>query len=114
MSAADIARFVADLKSNATLAGEMKGAATGLASVVDFAKSKGYDISVDEAKTYIREQSKQELTDDQLEAIAGGKHKHHDVTAVHTNVAANAEAVVNAVEWANVATTTNAITPPIT
>jgi len=111
MSASDIARFVSDLKSSPELANELKAAATGLATVVDFAKSKGYDISVDEAKAYIREQSKQELSDDQLDAIAGGK---HTVTATHTNVDVNAEAlanavaVANAVELANVATTTNA------
>jgi hypothetical protein len=40
-----------------------------------------------------------ELSDDQLEAVAGGKHHHHhhDVVKTHTNVATEAEAAVDVV-----------------
>ena len=48
-----------------------------------------------------------ELSDDQLEAVAGGKH-HHDVVKTHTNVVAEAEAAVNVVAAANVAAATEA------
>ncbi len=73
MSQADVERFVGDLKSDSGLLEGLKSEASGISSVVNFAKSKGYDISVDEAKSYITERSKQDLNDDQLDAIAGGK-----------------------------------------
>ncbi|MDP6485451.1 MAG: Nif11-like leader peptide family RiPP precursor [Alphaproteobacteria bacterium] len=115
MSQADVDRFVADLKSDATMMDELKGSSTGLASVVEFASSKGYDISIDEAKAYIKDQAKQELSDDQLDSVAGGKGHHHHSTgttvqqtveAVTTAevVAEAAEAVVVAAEAAVVAT----------
>lgn len=73
MSKADVERFVADLNSDAALLEEVKAAAGSLGKVVDTAKAKGYDISLDEAKAYIEEQAKQELSDEQLDAVAGGK-----------------------------------------
>lgn len=73
MSQADVERFINDLKNDPGLLEGLKSEATGVASVVDFAKSKGYDITLDEARAYIAEQSKQELSDEQLDAIAGGK-----------------------------------------
>ena len=82
---------------------ELKSSMAGLASVVEFANTKGYDISIDEAKAHIREQAKEELSDDQLDSIAGGK-DHHS-TATETAVATqnvvetqNAVAVHNAVD----------------
>ena len=73
MSQADIQRFVSDLKDNQALLDEVKSGALGLAAVVDMARAKGYDITVDEAKAYIREQANQDLSDEQLDAVAGGK-----------------------------------------
>ena len=73
MSKADVERFVADLKANPDLLAEVKESAGGLASVVEIAKGKGYDIGLDEAKTYIQAQAGNELSDEQLDAIAGGK-----------------------------------------
>jgi predicted ribosomally synthesized peptide with nif11-like leader len=90
MSQADVDRFVAELKSDATMMDELKGSSTGLASVVEFASSKGYDISIDEAKAYIKDQAKQELSDDQLDSVAGGKGHHHSTGA---HVAQTTEAV---------------------
>ncbi len=121
MSQADIERFVDDLKSNAELLEGLKAQAAGLASVVDFARSKGYDITVDEAKAYIREQARQDLTDDQLDAVAGGK--HHGGGSAATKVAAYAveaametstavqavEAVTTTVEAADAATTVEVV-----
>ena len=73
MSQADIERFVADLKASPELLDEVKQAAGGLGSVVEFAKGKGYDITLDEAKAYINAQAGSELSDEQLDALAGGK-----------------------------------------
>lgn len=113
MSKEDIDRFVADLKGNASLLDEAKGVPGGLAAMADFAKSKGYDVTVDEAKTYISEQANRELNDAELDAVAGGKSSSNtsstSVTTVSTNVYAVAEAAVTTVEAAEVATTVWAV-----
>lgn len=72
MSKADIDRFVEDLKSNADLLEEVRAGAGGLASIVAIAKSKGYDITLDDAKEYIRSNASRSLSDDELDQIAGG------------------------------------------
>ena len=118
MSQADIQRFVNDLKANQALLDEVKSGAVGLAAVVELAQARGYDITVDEAKAYIREQSSQELSDEQLDAVAGGKgHHHHHSVGTKVSVAAveaavavttavqTAEAVTTVAEAADVATT---------
>lgn len=87
MSQADVERFVADLKSDDGLRGELSEHASGIGSVVEFAKGKGYDITADEAKDYIQAQTPNELTDDQLDAVAGGKGHHHSSTVSQTQVA---------------------------
>ncbi|MBT5374553.1 MAG: Nif11-like leader peptide family natural product precursor [Rhodospirillaceae bacterium] len=79
MSASDIERFVADLKGNAEMLGELQKSSTGLSHVVDYAKGKGYDISLDEAQAYIKAEAKTELDDAQLDAVAAGKGHHHSV-----------------------------------
>ena len=56
---------------------ELAGQASGVASVVTYATSKGYDVTPAEVSTYIQGQVAQELTDGQLDAIAGGKGHHH-------------------------------------
>jgi len=114
MSQADIQRFVSDLKENQALLDELKSGAVGLGAVVELAQSKGYDITVDEAKAYIRDQANQELSDEQLDMVAGGKGHHHSVStkveAVEavvavTTVAEAAEVATTAVEAAEVGTT---------
>jgi predicted ribosomally synthesized peptide with nif11-like leader len=72
MSQADIERFVRDVQSNGQLRDEVKSNASGLASIVEIAKRRGYDITVDEVKTHMRSQSPKDLSDEQLEALAGG------------------------------------------
>ncbi len=86
MSQADVERFVSDLKSDEGLRTELSGHASGIGSVVEFAKDKGYDITADEAKAYIQDQTPNELSDDQLDAVAGGK-GHHSSTVSETQVA---------------------------
>lgn len=83
MSVAEAERFVEDLSNNAELLAETKGEAAGLASVVEFAQAKGYDFNIDEAKAFINSKSPQELTDQQLDAIAGGKSSKD--SSVHTS-----------------------------
>jgi len=106
MSQADVDRFVADLKSNEDLRNEVTGAASGIGSVVEIAKSHGYDISVDEARDYIRSRASSDLSDEQLDAIAGGK-GHHSVSNV--TAAVNVQTAVNVTTEAGVAETTEAV-----
>lgn len=75
MSASEAERFANDLKSNTGLLDELKkgAAGLGLSGVVEFAKQKGYNIDADDAKSYIETKAHQELTNEQLDRIAGGK-----------------------------------------
>lgn len=72
MSQSEIERFIADLKSDEALRTELSEKATGVAAVVEFANHNGYDITADEARAYMKEQIGQDLSDDELEALAGG------------------------------------------
>jgi predicted ribosomally synthesized peptide with nif11-like leader len=72
MSKAEIERFNNDVKSNSKLQEEVKAKATSIRSLVEVAKAKGYDISVDEVQEYARSQGK-ELSDEQLDAVTGGR-----------------------------------------
>ncbi len=97
-------RFINDLKGDTALLGEMKEISAGIASIVQFAKGKGYDISVDEAKAYISEKANQELSDEQMDAIAGGKGHHHSSGGSSTSTDVQVEVqVVEAVQVAEVA-----------
>ncbi|MET4518268.1 hypothetical protein [Bradyrhizobium sp. I1.7.5] len=71
MSRTEIERFVNDLGKKGNLLGNAKPSATGLASIVAVGKSHGYDFTLDEAKSYIRCRSRQELISKQLDATAG-------------------------------------------
>ncbi|SHM32900.1 Nif11-like leader peptide family natural product precursor [Roseibium suaedae] len=103
MSISDAQRFADDIAKDPELRDAVKGAATGLASIVEFAKSKGYEFSIDEAKEYILSKSPKDLTDEQLDAIAGGKH-HHSSVATSSTVAQTTAVASTAVEAAEVAT----------
>ena len=96
MSQAEVERFVESLKNDQGLRTELAENASGVGSVVEFAKDKGYDITADEARDYIQSQSQRELSDDELDAVAGGKgHTTSSVTqvsAVQTVAAVSTEA----------------------
>ena len=107
MSKADLERFVSDLKTDDALRAELAGNASGIGSVVEFAEGKGYDISADEARNYIQSQSGTDLSDDQLDAIAGGKGHHHSSTTSVTQVATVQTAVAATTEAVQAETTVN-------
>ena len=107
MSQADLERFVSDLKTDDALRAELAGTASGIGSVVEFAEGKGYDISADEARNYIQSQSGTDLSDDQLDAIAGGKGHHHSSTTSVTQVATVQTAVAATTEAVQAETTVN-------
>lgn len=98
MSQSDVERFIADLKNDEKLRNELSSSAAGIGSVVAFAESKGYDVSAEETADYIQSQAGRDLSDEQLDAIAGGKgHHHHNVLETTTNVETTVEAVTEAV-----------------
>lgn len=94
MSSSEVERFVGDLKSDEGLRTALGDHASGVGSVVSFANDKGYDISVDEATSYIQGQTDQELSDDQLDSVAGGKGTGHVGATVQTAVSATTAATV--------------------
>jgi predicted ribosomally synthesized peptide with nif11-like leader len=75
MSVQDAERFANDLKAKPQMLAELKKTVggKGLAAVCGFAKRKGYNVTVEEAKKYLRGKAKRELSDQQLDRVAGGK-----------------------------------------
>jgi predicted ribosomally synthesized peptide with nif11-like leader len=72
MSQADVERFVRDIKTNTDLQQAIKAGAGGLQSVVNIANQRGYQITIGEARQYMRDKASN-LTDAELDALAGGK-----------------------------------------
>ena len=89
MSSAEVERFVSDLKSDEGLRSELSGHASGVGSVVSFAKDTGYDINADEAAAYIHGQAGRELNDAELDAVAGGKGHANQTSTSSVSVATN-------------------------
>jgi len=112
MSKQEIERFIGDIKGDKALLAEISSGTAGLAAVVEKAQAKGYDITLGEAKTYITEQAGQDLSDAQMDAVAGGKGgggggggSHQGYTSTQTNVDTSVEVAVAAVEAVGAATT---------
>lgn len=68
MSVEEVKRLDSDIRSNAALAEEFKGV-SDVDALVATAKEKGYDISASDLKVA---STKAELSDDDLDAAAGG------------------------------------------
>lgn len=107
MSQADVERFVSDLKSNDALRAELSSHASGVGSVVAFAKEKGYELSAEEVSSYIQGQAGSDLSDAQLDAVAGGKGHHHHSTTSETQVATVQTVAMATTEAIAVETTVN-------
>ena len=103
MSLSDAKRFADALATDKELAQYVKENATGLASVVEIAKARGYDFSVDEAKSFVQSRVPQELTDEQLEAVAGGKGSSTGTSTVQTQTTVTSTTGVEEVEVATTA-----------
>lgn len=98
MSNAEMERFANAVRSDKELQEEIKKAATSNEAVVEFAKSKGYDVTVDEMVDYIQTR-KATLSKEDLDKVAAGKS-----SAEHTQV--RAQYLVFSVQEATVFTTT--------
>ena len=73
MSNSEVERFVGDLKTDDGLRSTLAEHASGVGSIVSFANEKGYEITVEEAGAYIQAQAGNDLSDDQLDEVSGGK-----------------------------------------
>jgi predicted ribosomally synthesized peptide with nif11-like leader len=103
MSIAEAERFANELGTNKELLAEVMANASGVASVVKVANAHGFNVTVDEAKQFIESRSPKELTDDQLDAVAGGKSKNP--STVSTQAVQSTTVATTGVEAAEVATT---------
>lgn len=106
MSKAEMDRFANAVRADKGLQEEVKKAATSNEAIVDFAKSKGYDVNLGEMVAYI-EARKATLSEEDLDKVAGGK-KKKGVTNVQTNVEVQAEVTVQVVQTQTAATSTTA------
>lgn len=88
MSKAETERFAEDVRADSALQDELKKAATSNDAIVEFAKSKGYDVELDEMVSYI-ESKKAEMSEEQLDKVAAG-----GSVQVQTNVQVQAEVQV--------------------
>lgn len=75
MSAEAVSGFIAKVREDSALLAELKAIDTSdkdtaLGKLVEIASSKGYEFTVDDYKTSIE----QELSDDELENVAGGSY----------------------------------------
>jgi len=71
MSQSELDRFISDVKRSEKLQEELKAAGAGAGAIVKVATGKGYDFSADELKAFV-ETKKGELSEEQLEKVAGG------------------------------------------
>jgi predicted ribosomally synthesized peptide with nif11-like leader len=73
---AEIERFLADARSNAGLQAEIAQTGDTLDALVGVANARGYKINRADVDAYIAAR-KSEMSDDQLDQVAGGGHKKH-------------------------------------
>ena len=70
MSASEIDRFITDLKAQANMVSDLQEGPASVSLMIDYAQARGYDITIDDVKTYIRSAATMELTDEQIDQIA--------------------------------------------
>lgn len=71
MSQSEIERFAKDVKTNASLQGEVKKVGGDQQALVNLAKKNGYDFTLDDLKKY-GDKKKGELSQEDLDKVAGG------------------------------------------
>ena len=94
MSQSEVERFAGAVRADKALQDELKKAAVSNEAIVDFAKSKGYNVTLNEVVAFVEER-KATLSAEDLDKVAGGKKK--SVTASVTNVEGVTEAIALAV-----------------
>lgn len=113
MSESEIKRFMEDLQSDEALRTELSSQASGIGSVVEFANGKGYDVTAEDVSAHMRAQLGEDLSDDELDSIAGGASAATAAAAVYAVIGPNSTANISSqsVEVAEVqaAVGTNAV-----
>ena len=71
MSRAELERFVADVKADPRLQADLKERGSGVASIVEIARSGGYEITTQDVRDYVRSQHR-DLTEEELERVTAG------------------------------------------
>ena len=89
MSKSEVERFASAVRADKGLQEELKKAAVSNEAIVAFAKSKGYDVDLNEIVSYV-EARKATLSEEDLDKVAGGKKKGH----VQVNVEVQLQAAV--------------------
>lgn len=105
MSQSEVERFATTVREDKTLQDELKKAAVSNEAIVAFAKSKGYDLNLNEVIQFV-EARKATMSDADLDKVAGGKKKGiaNVGTAAEVLAEAVAVSVTVAVEAQDVAT----------
>ena len=71
MSRAEIERFVADVKADPRLQADLKERGSGVASVVEIARSRGYEITTQDVRDHVRSQDR-DITEEELDRVTAG------------------------------------------
>ena len=82
MSIAEFERFNADLAADADMRTAAQAAASGLASLVAFATERGYSVTLDDATAFIKARTSQVMSNEEMDAIAGGGNAEMNVKDV--------------------------------
>ncbi|WP_025038645.1 Nif11-like leader peptide family natural product precursor [Bradyrhizobium sp. DOA9] len=109
MSIAEVERFITDVSNDANLLEKVRASATGLASLVASANSRGYTFTLDEAKEYLRSTKILAPTNKQFDAATDATSKAVQTVKVATSVVEAVEVTTSAVQDAEVATTAAAV-----
>ncbi len=104
MSKSEIERFNADVKASEEMQKELAEAGSGIGSVIEFARERGYEFSADDVRNHVEASTGEALSEEQLDAIAGGGTVHTHTTLntnthinTNTNVSTTAEATTEVV-----------------
>src|SRR5262245_33615728 len=71
MSRAELERFVADVKADPRLQTDLKERGSGVASLVEIARSRGYEITTQDVRDYVRSQDR-DITEEELDRVTAG------------------------------------------
>lgn len=108
MSREAIERFAKAVREDQGMQEELKTAATSNEALVEFAKSKGYDVNLDEIIAYINER-KATLSEEDLDKVAGGKQHAHVSKQVEVSAVEAVGSVTTVVEAEAAVTTSTAV-----
>jgi predicted ribosomally synthesized peptide with nif11-like leader len=72
MSKPELDRFIGDAQTSTELQETLKGKSTDPAAIVTVARARGYDVTSEDVDAHVSAQKRQ-LSDQDLDAVAGGR-----------------------------------------